>query len=156
MKLDVICEHNGRLRFIGFSVSTFNDLTDIEFQVKLAANNSSQVFLIMKDTQTTLHEIIELEATTNGFGDVVYKIPVTYSLRLTQTSVTMQLMILDQETSTVKFSNVSEHAIPISASNYKLSHEIAMMNKLSNTTKVYYEAIVNTLKKIVEKGEKSE
>lgn len=154
MKPNVICENSGRLRMIDFSAISMNDLTDIEFYVKLAAQES-QVFLIMKDTQTALHEIVELQESTNNLGELIYKIPVTYSLRLTQTSVTMQIMVLEKETSVVKFSDVSK-PVYVSADNYRLSHEIAMMNTLSKTTKAYYEAIINTLKKIIEKGEKSE
>ena len=155
MQTNVIYEKNGTLRLKDFSLVEPNDLSSMDFYVALAAHTETQVFLILRDTESGLHEVVELQECTNSFGRPVFRIPLTYSLRLNKTHVTMQLMILDVKAQTHTLSDLSPTVV-VSTENYKLAREIAMVNELGVKAKTYYEAIIQALQEIVKKGEKAE
>lgn len=155
MQTNVIYERNGTLRLKDFSLVEPNDLSSMDFYVALAAQTETQVFLILKDIESGLHEVVELKECTNALGRPVFRIPLTYSLRLNKSHVQMQLMILDVAAQTHTLSNLSPTVV-VSTENYKLAREIAMVNELGTNAKTYYEAIIQALQEIVKKGEKVE
>lgn len=155
MQSTVIYEKNGTLRLRDFSATEPTEIGAIDFYVALAAHTSTQVFLILHDLETGLHEVVELKESTNELGRPVFRVPLTYSLRLNKSHVTMQLMILDVVAQTHTLSDLSP-TITMSTENYKLAREIAMVNELGSNAKSYYEAIIQALQEIVKKGENAE
>jgi len=60
MRTSIIYEPNGTLTLRDFSLTQDVDVGDIDFFVAAALKKPTQVFLVLKDTETGLHEIAEL------------------------------------------------------------------------------------------------
>ena len=106
---------------------------------------------MLKDVVSGLREIIELHETVDEYDKPVYRLPLTYALRLDNATCDMTLIKLDVDTSTHTESNPSR--VILKTEHYKLSREIAMVSELSAEAKKYYEAIVLALKEVIMKGE---
>ena len=154
MRPSVSLEKDGGLTLRDFSSKGATDISSIDFYVALAIKKPIQVFLHMVDQSTGLTELVELHSTNNGYGKPVFRIPLTYSLRFTDTSVQLKLIVIDVEAQTTDVSS-SAYA-RIKTDNYELARETAMVRKLSDSVVNHYEAIVKVLQEVIEKGENAE
>lgn len=154
MRPSVMLEKDGGLTLRDFSSKEANDITSIDVYVASATKRQVQVFMHMVDQTTGLHEMVELHKCDNGYGKPVFRVPLTYSLRFTNTSVKFKLIIVDVEADTSEAS--SWGYAKIKTENYELARETAMVRQLSDSVVKYYEAIVKVLQEVIEKGENAE
>ena len=94
MRPSVSLEKDGGLTLRDFSSKEAADISSIDFYVAAAVKKPIQVFLHMVDRNTGLTEIVELHSTNNGYGKPVFRVPLTYSLRFTNTSVQLKVMAM--------------------------------------------------------------
>ena len=154
MRPSIMFEKNGGLTLRDFSSTGANDISSIDVYVASATKRQVQVFLYMIDQATGLHEIVELHQGDNGYGKPVFRVPLTYSLRFTNTSVKFKLIVVDVEADTSEVSSWGYSKIK--TENYELARETAMVRQLSDSVVKYYEAIVKVLQEVIEKGENAE
>ena len=154
MRTSVTFEANGNLSLRDFSLTQTMDVGDIDFYVPSAIKKPSQVFLIMKDVESGLREVVELHQTISDYNKPVFRLPLTCSLRLTNARVEIKLLVVDVESETMVYSK------PVTAllttQNFKLARETAMVRELSDSVVTYYEAIVKVLQEVIEKGDNAE
>lgn len=154
MKSTVVFGSNGKLSLKDFSLTQPTDIGNIDFYVAAALKKPTQVFLIIREAKTGLLDVIELHQTQNQLGNPVFNVPVAQRLKFKQGNATIKLLIVDTETETYHFSGSASAFL--TADNYAIARETAIVRELGTNVKTYYDAIVTVLQEVIEKGEKSE
>lgn len=154
MRPSVQCGRNGALALRDFPVTVAVDVDTIDFYVPHKATENKQVFLVLKDIETGLLEVLELVYTMDEYEKPVYRLPLSYTMRLNNAQCDMSLYIYDVDSSTGIHSNTAR--VVLKTEHYKLAREIAVCGELAADAKRYYEAIVQVLQEVIMKGENNE
>lgn len=154
MRPSVQCGRSGALALRDFPVTVAVDIDTVDFYVPQKATENKQVFLILKDVQTGLREVLELAYTIDEFDKPVYRLPLSYTMRLNNSACDMSLYILDVDADTGVETKPAR--VILKTDHYKLAREIAVCSELAADAKKYYEAIVQVLQEVIMKGENNE
>lgn len=154
MKPSVTFQSIGALMLKDFSVTTPVDVGEIQFFVPHKSTDHIQVFLVLKDVTTGLREVLSLKEGINDLDMPVYKLPLTYALRLNNVACDMSIVKLNVDDSTYIESTPAR--VILTTDHYKLNRELAIVNELSVEVKQYYEAIVLALKEVIMKGDNNQ
>lgn len=154
MRPSVRYERSGALILRDFSVTTAVDIDTIDFYIPQKMTDNLQVFLVLKDVATGLREVLELAYTIDEYEKPVYRLPLSYTMRLNNSTCLMSLYILDVTNDTCVESKPVQ--VILKTEHYKLAREIAVCSELAADAKKYYEAIVQVLQEVIMKGENNE
>lgn len=151
MAANFIFEGPDKLRVTSFSSVVHYNIEDLNFYISSRAFPSQvQVFLILK-SQSGLYEIVELHKAGTSGQNILYKIPINQTLRITDEETIMQIMVLDYNIPTYYLSNTVK--INICTNNYKLARQVYIAQEVGATVQDYYAKIIALSEKLLEKGE---
>lgn len=150
MACNIILTDSNAIRTTQFNTTTSYNIEDINFYISAAKAKHNQVFLVIK-TNKNLYEIIELIRSKDNkvnSSNVLYKIPLNTTLRITNEQIEMNFMLIDIQTGEYTYSPcIKMHII---TNSFKMAQQVYMAQQVNRQIQDLYLKIVGMYNNITE------
>lgn len=137
--MNIILNEDYSLRATKMSQSELYDLSDINFFIPNKFN-SCNVFTILTNS-VGLTEIIPLNFIENNNSYKKYKVTYSNSIRVDSGEMEIKIVLIDSNSHEVCISSGNKVFCNITVDNYKITHQVAIINELNLSVYELYKKI---------------